>query len=197
MLTIKKRQTYLKELGYYTGKVDGKVGPKTKAAYLKLQKDYFTRDKDIDGYYGNDTEKLLISAYNVKKNCKNFRLEEFKCKCKGLCTGYPEELNVHLLKYLQEIRNENGSVNITSGLRCKAHNKAVGGSSTSKHMSGKAVDFNNKKCCASLSTRKATIDKLIKKLYIKYAYCNGYGRTKLKKSYPKANGMGKAIHINV
>ena len=46
MLTVKQRQNYLKTLGYYTGKIDGKEGPLLKEAYKKLQKDYFVREKD-------------------------------------------------------------------------------------------------------------------------------------------------------
>jgi uncharacterized protein YcbK (DUF882 family) len=202
MLTIRKRQTYLKELGYYTGKVDGIEGKLTKQAYLKLQRDYFTRKKDIDGIYGKNTDILLQNAYNVKKYCKNFKLEEFRCNCidkkKNYCTGYPAVLNVHLLKYLQEIRNEYGATRITSGVRCQKYNDSIKGSSkTSKHITGKAVDFYNIKGCKNHATRKETIDKLIKKLYMQYAYCDGYARTKLKKTYPNADNMESSIHINV
>ena len=41
MLSVKQRQTKLKDLGYYKGKIDGKVGTLTKKAYKNLQKDYF------------------------------------------------------------------------------------------------------------------------------------------------------------
>lgn len=203
MLTIKKRQTYLKELGYYTGKVDGIEGKLTKEAYLKLQKDYFVREKDIDGIYGNNTDILLQNAYNVKKYCKNFTLKEFRCKCvdkktKQYCTGYPALLNTHLLQYIQEIRNEYGATNINSGMRCQKYNDSMAGSSkTSKHITGKAIDFYNKGGCSSHAKRKATIDKYIKKLYMSYAYCDGYARTKLKTTYPNADNMGSSIHINV
>lgn len=197
MLSVKKRQKYLKELGFYKGQVDGKEG-KLKQAYLKLQKEYFVRDSDIDGVYGKNTDILLQNAYNVHIYCKNFKLEEFKCTCKGkYCTTYPAVLNTHLLKYIQEIRNDYGATDIRSGLRCKQQNKKAGGISTSKHMSGKAIDFYNSKGCSTFAKRKATIDKQIKKLYMKYAYCNGYARTKFKKTYPKADGMGSSIHINV
>lgn len=199
MLTIKKRQTYLKELGYYTGKVDGKEGKLTKAAYLALQKDYFVREEDIDGLYGKNTDMLLQNAYNVHICCKNFELKEFKCKCNGkYCTGYPAVLNTHLLKYIQEIRNEYGTTKISSGLRCQKHNDAQKGSSkTSKHISGKALDFYGNRGCQNHTKRKQTIDKYIKKLYMSYAYCDGYARTKLKKTYPNADYMGTSIHINV
>lgn len=198
MLSVKKRQTYLKELGFYKGKIDGKEGKLTKQAYLDLQEKYFVREKDIDGIYGKNTDILLQNAYNVNKYCKNFKLEEFKCSCKGkYCTTYPVLLNTHLLKYIQEIRTEYGATTITSGMRCQKYNDSIKGSSkTSKHIKGKAVDFYNKKGCSSFSKRKATIDKYIKKLYASYAYCDGYGRTKFKKSYPNASNMGSSIHID-
>jgi uncharacterized protein YcbK (DUF882 family) len=202
MLTIKKRQTYLKELGYYSGKVDGKEKKLTKAAYLALQKDYFVREEDIDGYYGKNTDILLQNAYNVKKYCKNFKLEEFRCNCvdkkKEYCTGYPAILDVHLLKYLQEIRNDYGATTIRSGMRCQKYNDQQKGSSkTSKHITGKAIDFYNKRGCATHELRKQTVDKCIKKLFMKYAYCDDYARTKTRKTYPNANNMGNSIHINV
>jgi uncharacterized protein YcbK (DUF882 family) len=47
-----------------------------------------------------------------------------------------------LLEELIEIRGEfNSPLIITSGARCKVHNKAVGGSSNSQHLFGRAADF--------------------------------------------------------
>ena len=42
---------------------------------------------------------------------------------------------------LQPLRDKVGRVNITSGYRCEALNKLVGGVRNSQHLSGKAVDF--------------------------------------------------------
>lgn len=189
MLTKKKRQEYLKALGYYTGKIDGIVGAKTKAAYKALQKDYFTRDKDIDGIYGKNTDILLQNAYNVKTYCKNFELHEFKCGCGGKhCTGYPELLNVQLLKNLQALRNKFGATIITSGLRCKKHNSSLAGSSTtSRHLKGKALDIKN-------NTSRTTGGRLDIMAFWKkqpkqrYSYCN------LGNSNPN---MGTAVHVDV
>ena len=104
LLTKKKRQEYLKALGYYNGAIDGIEGPKTKKAYKDLQKDFFTRKKDIDGKYGKNTDILLRSAYNCK-DLKYFKLEEFKCQCKGkYCTGYPVELNKNLVENIDNLR---------------------------------------------------------------------------------------------
>ena len=136
LLTIRQRQSKLKDLGFYKLKVDGIEGAGTKKAYRDLQKKYFIRKTDIDGIYGNNTDILLRNAWNVKMNCKNFKLEEFKCECGGRgCTGYPKVINTTLLKHLQTIRTRYGvPIIITSGLRCKWYNSRLSGSiSKSEH----------------------------------------------------------------
>ena len=189
LLTVKQRQTRLKALGLYDGKIDGKNGNKTKAAVAKLQNKYFTRAKDKDGIYGNDTDILLRNAYAVKLHCKNFKLTEFKCECGGrYCTGYPVRLNTQLLKNLQSIRGKYGPTTITSGMRCKPYNNSlVGSSSTSRHMKGKAIDFVNDDTQTTESRRK--VMSYIKKLpKHNYTYCNEYGNIP---------NMGNAIHFDV
>ena len=199
LLTKKKRQTYLKELGYYKGKIDGKIGPKTKAAYLQLQKDYFTRDEDIDGKYGKNTDILLRSVYNCK-DAKYFKLEEFKCKCKGkYCTGYPAELSKDLITYLDATRKHYGkATTIISGLRCKKHNDAQEGSSkTSRHLKGKAADIQISTISNTLKGRKGIVDHWIETYpNANYSYCTGYGRKKKKTTYP-THKMGKSVHCDV
>ena len=78
MLSIKMRQKYLRNLGFYKGKIDGVEGIKTKKAYKSLQTKYFTRKKDIDGVYGNSTEILLRNAERVRLYAKNFKLSEYE-----------------------------------------------------------------------------------------------------------------------
>lgn len=187
MLSVKNRQSYLKYLGFYDGKVDGIAGDKTKGAYLALQKKYFAGD-DIDGKYGKNTDKLLRSAYNVALFCKNFRLEEFKCQCGGkYCTGYPAVLDHQLLANVQSIRDQFGSTVISSGLRCSKHNSKVGGSLLSRHKSGKAVDI--KGAYTKTESGRQTVMKYWKTLPgQRYTYCNIDG------SNP---GMGKAVHGDV
>ena len=200
LLTKKKRQEYLKYLGYYNGKIDGKEGALTKKAYKELQDDYFFNSKDKDGKYGKNTDILLRNAYLVKKHTKNFDLKkELSCGCGGkYCTGYPVVYNEYALKYLQDIRDEYGAVNVTSPARCKKYNNSLKGSSrTSRHLKGKAFDFINADVCKSLNTRKRFINDYIKKPKANYSYCNGYGRTKKKTTYPNSPKMGKAIHIDV
>lgn len=189
MLTMKTRQKYLKKLGYYAGKIDGIEGNLTKAAYKKLQKAYFTRESDIDGVYGKNTDILLVNAYRVFVYAKNFELEEFKCECGGrYCTGYPVKLSAQLLKNLQKVRNKYGATTITSGMRCKPYNNSlVGSSSTSKHMDGKALDIYNTKTRTEAG-RKEVMAYVKKLTGHNYTYCNIGG------SYPN---MGNAVHFDV
>ena len=68
----------------------------------------------------------------------DFSLAEFGCSC-GCGTN---EIRPELLEALQEVRDVlNESMTITSGYRCEAHNKAVGGVNTSSHLKGWAADI--------------------------------------------------------
>lgn len=199
MLTVRERQEKLKYLGFYTGAIDGIEGVKTKRAYKELQDKYFFRAKDKDGKYGNNTEKLLLCAFNVKKYAKNFDLKKDKlyCRCKGkFCTGYPATISVSLLKDLQEIRNKYGATTVTSMLRCKEHNKDVGGSTNSKHLQGKAVDYRNKHTL-TLKQRKDCINYWFTLENPRYSYCNGFYKYSNKSGNKTAKGMGISIHGDV
>lgn len=61
--TIRSVQTMLKELGYYTGEITGKVGSKTEAAIKKFQKEY---DLTADGVAGPNTVARLKAVYADK-----------------------------------------------------------------------------------------------------------------------------------
>ena len=199
MLTVRERQEKLKYLGFYTGAIDGIEGVKTKRAYKELQDKYFFRAKDKDGKYGNNTEKLLLCAYNVKKYTKNFDLKKDKlyCRCKGKqCTGYPAIISVDLLKDLQAIRDKYGATTVTSMLRCKGHNKDVGGTTNSRHLLGKAVDYRNKHTL-TLKQRKECINYWFTLTNPRYSYCNGYYKYSNKSGTKKASGMGISIHADV
>lgn len=49
-------QTALKKAGYYTGAIDGKVGPMTRDALMKFQEE---NDVKVDGVVGRGTWQLL------------------------------------------------------------------------------------------------------------------------------------------
>lgn len=86
----------------------------------------------------------MVKTYDKKKDAnkqlsKNFKLSEFDCKCNRCSTVL---LDTKLVDNLQKIRDHfNASVTVNSGYRCKAHNKEVGGSSSSHHMKGMAADI--------------------------------------------------------
>jgi len=67
-----------------------------------------------------------------------FTREEFACACG---CGF-DVADSELLDVLEGLRFKfDAAVIITSGCRCKEHNKEVGGSENSQHIFGKAVDF--------------------------------------------------------
>lgn len=78
-------------------------------------------------------------------NTSFFTSEEFACKCKNMnCEGKPPKLAMQstLVQALNRVREEFGKpITVTSGYRCPAHNKAIGGSPKSQHMMGTAVDI--------------------------------------------------------
>lgn len=68
---------------------------------------------------------------------KYFKLDEFDCPCCG-----KNWINPALIKTLDQVREELGlPIKITSGYRCKDHNKAVGGVAGSQHVLGEAADL--------------------------------------------------------
>ena len=72
-----------------------------------------------------------------------FKERELVCKC-GKCKGIPVSLEERvqvLVDVLDIIRFYSGPIIVTSGVRCKSHNKQVGGVSNSKHLTGEAVDI--------------------------------------------------------
>ena len=78
---------------------------------------------------------------------KNFKLNEFRCKC-GKCNMSNEVFsNVKdAANNLQVLRDAlKTPIHINSAVRCKHHNKMVNGSLKSQHLLGKAVDIVTKK----------------------------------------------------
>ena len=68
-----------------------------------------------------------------------FKKSEFECKCG---CGEEFEIDPNLIYVLGEIREYVGHpLYISSGYRCKKHNKAVGSTEKSQHRKGKAADI--------------------------------------------------------
>ena len=81
-------------------------------------------------------EELCASTTATERHIDNTPTETVKANLKALCENV-----------LQPLRDAFGkSIVINSGYRCKRLNAAVGGSSTSQHMTGEAADIrcNNK-----------------------------------------------------
>lgn len=69
---------------------------------------------------------------------KNFSRHEFACQCG---CGF-DTVDIETVKVLQEVADEFGEpVTVTSGCRCPAHNKAVGGANNSQHKLARAADI--------------------------------------------------------
>lgn len=68
----------------------------------------------------------------------HFNRSEFACKCK---CGF-DTVDKKTLEIVEEIRQWTGKpVVITSGCRCAAHNRMVGGAPTSQHKKARAADI--------------------------------------------------------
>lgn len=86
---------------------------------------------------------MAVKTYkkgDTAKLSKNFSVLEFSCHGHGCCSTVM--IDADLVDYLQRIRDHfGGPVNITSGYRCPAHNKSVGGTTASRHAKGQAADI--------------------------------------------------------
>ena len=167
IMTMKRLQMNLKFLGYYDGEIDGIKGEKTLRGIKQFQAD---NGLAVDGIAGQktidciraiivaDQQKFGVTAdgvageetTNARNNynentsvnswdsIKHFKKSEFTCKCGcGL-----NNMNLAVVKIADKVREHFGSPAIvTSGSRCKQHNKEVGGVSNSRHLQGKAIDM--------------------------------------------------------
>ena len=149
-MEVRQQQNLLQYLGYYEGRVDGIDGPLTEAAMTDFRADNGNPD------LGDELEEVLIGAVfhgnfkgsaavpeaNFWSTVKYFGRHEFACKCGTYCDGYPVEPSEALVRVLDEIREAvGGPVYVGSGVRCTAHNAAVGGAPQSRHLYGDAADI--------------------------------------------------------
>ena len=79
---------------------------------------------------------------------EHFSTTEFRCKC-GKCAQ--KDVALYLVWALEKVRYSiDKPIIVTSGIRCPAHNAAIGGAKNSKHMLGMAADIivsGMKPCC--------------------------------------------------
>lgn len=75
---------------------------------------------------------------------KHFSENEFWCQGEdqGTCScGHSLYVDQRLIDLLEQLRsNIGGPLEISSGYRCRVHNKAIGGASSSQHCDGTAAD---------------------------------------------------------
>ena len=119
---------------------------------------------------------------------RNFTLREFIVSNTADRLGFSGQYQVPLLVFfnlgflcsniLQPLRDMIGPINITSGYRCSQLNTYVGGSNTSQHLAGQAVDFT----CSDLNSALAFLKKkpfdqiIIYKTFIHVSLTTGRNR---------------------
>lgn len=170
-MTTLKRQYLLLYLGYAPGAADGVDGPKTQAALAA-----FRADRSLDA--GADADQALVEAVaegfsrpessdsaDFWGDIRYFTRSEFACRC-GRCGGFPAEPAEALVRAVDRLRAHFAApVTVSSGVRCPAHNAAVGGVANSRHLTGHAVDF-----CVSGRTSAETLAYARAMPEIAYAY---------------------------
>ena len=152
-MTVKQKQALLLYLGYYVGNVDGDWGQLSKTATRSFKRSYGLADNtDFDSATEKKILSVVASGEKPKtatttdpdwKDIRYFQKSEFKCQCGGkYCNGYPEEIDMVMVGYADEIRHRLGKpLNVNSGLRCSQWNAIQGGVSNSEHLFGNACDL--------------------------------------------------------
>ena len=157
-MTMAQKQCLLRYLGYYTGDIDGLWGQQSQRATIDFQRAYMERTA-VDGIFGAATEKRILEVIATGENpvddkmsatadwWKDIRYfkpneENICCPCPR-CVGKREYPTEALMKMADSIREELGPMVPSSVRRCQAHNDELSGSAkNSRHIIGKAMDFN-------------------------------------------------------
>ena len=110
-------------------------------------------------------------------NLVNFTYREFKCECSDDCraAGMPDYVFRNILMLgaiLQLLRKAiDKPFNLTSGYRCREHNKTVGGAEKSTHLLGMAADVST----AFWNTaHKVQLTKLLKQLNVYHIWYDSH-----------------------
>lgn len=79
-------------------------------------------------------------AGNTTQLSEHFNVTEFRCKCKGL---HDTKIDTDLIDKLEKLFKalKCSKIIVNSGHRCSAHDKAVGGYGSGKHVDGMAADI--------------------------------------------------------
>ena len=184
-MTVMQAQCLLLYLGYSPGIPDNIAGTKTSGATTRFQTDY---GLPVTGQLDDTTCKMLVAAVagtaakvetaqtgSWWDGIRYFRPDEENicCPCPR-CVGKREYPTEALMRKADSIRDELGPMVVSSCRRCQEHNDELSGSAkNSRHIIGKAMDFNAPKSTpeqieACLARRKAAGE-------IRYWYRMGSG----------------------
>ena len=157
-MTITQKQHLLNYLGYDTGGVDGIWGKRSQAAEQAFRADRNCPDAPLE-----TALKAAVAGENVWDTVKYFTPGEFACKCG---CGCDTQVDPRLLRIADQVREHfDAPCIVSSGVRCEAHNKKVGGVAASRHLSGKAMDF-----CIKGKTAIQTLGFVQSMSGVRYAY---------------------------
>ena len=93
----------------------------------------------------------------MTKLSEHFTKEEFDCKCG--CGNGDVVISEKLVYELETVREYYGKpMKITSGIRCLSHNRAIGSSDTSSHITGLAADI----YCEDMVSRLELVKRLLR-----------------------------------
>lgn len=137
---VRKLQRQLAAAGFDPGPVDGVYGPLTRGAVERLQRYCGLAADGIAGPLTLQALELLLPhrPQPGRRLSPHFAEAEFACRCCGMV-----RVNIRLVHMLEALRARLGGrpVIVTSGYRCPAHNRAVGGARMSQHLYGNAADI--------------------------------------------------------
>ena len=175
-MNTRQIQALLTYLGYDPGEVDGLPGKNTRRAVLAFQaQEGLTADGRpgpltqaalldavANGRFREDAQKPEESTGTWWDEIKYFTPDEpnICCPCPR-CVGKKEYPTEALMRKADSIRQELGPMVVSSCRRCQEHNDELSGSAkNSRHIIGKAMDFNARKSSqaqieACLTQRKA------------------------------------------
>jgi hypothetical protein len=135
---VKALQTRLNRLGFNAGAEDGIAGPATRLAVGRFQLAYnLNGGIAVDGLYGPQTLAALDTVEERGRISPNFSINEIRSK--GDRTAF---VHRDLLKALETLRSHVGRpLPLISAWRDVAHNRRVGGASSSQHTFGEAPEL--------------------------------------------------------
>lgn len=147
LMTPRELQEVLSSLGFLLGRVDGRIGPRTRGAIHRFQRAYaLSRDALlVDGECGPKTQAALEHASRLGRLSPHFTAAELRCKCQGKhkdCLGIlVSRADLLALEALRAKAYPDG-LKIVSAYRCKKHNASIRGASRkSQHVAGTAFDI--------------------------------------------------------